>query len=167
MILCVLAACMLVVPSPDTANARDMDYSSYMHNLHRKIRLSWYPPVYDGLDRFALVRFEVHEDGSVSNLMLYQSSGREQLDKSALDAVTKASPFSTLPLGSPEMVQIEYKFENPWRDAIESQDCPTSDILVIKGNKDQKQGFGQITIPDRTAFPAALFSTLPGSLKDR
>jgi len=89
-----------------------------MSYLQRKIKQSWFPPIRainDSVNRcvigVVIVRFDLHKDGSVSNLKLYKSSGQVDLDQSGLDAVRKACPFETLPEGAPDPVLIEFKFD--------------------------------------------------------
>jgi protein TonB len=44
-----------------------------------------------------LVRFEIGRDGSVTNLAVAESSGVPALDRSALRAISDASPLPRLP----------------------------------------------------------------------
>src|SRR5208283_4836318 len=73
------------------------------------------------------VFFNVHADGTVSDLKIRQSSGKVSTDQFGLDAVVKASPFEVLPKGSPESVPIDFSFgKNTW----ELDDIQTSSDTI-------------------------------------
>ncbi len=88
----------------------DVDYSAYMAALQRRIKRNWYPPKCPDSKKIT-VRFNIMRDGSLRNLKLVNSSGVSINDQAALKAVSNAAPFAPLPEGSPEDVDIEFKFD--------------------------------------------------------
>ena len=106
----ILVALALILALPIQAKAT----GTYMSTIQRKIKRSWFPPrddIRNGEKRSVVVRFDVHKDGSISNLRLHKSSGQVDFDKSGLDAVLKSCPFEVLPEGAPDPVQIEFQFD--------------------------------------------------------
>jgi TonB family protein len=71
-----------------------------LRNLHRsmtvRIRRNWFPPHSDRTRRVVL-RFNVHRGGSISRLVVQQSSGWAAMDKTALEAVRQSVPFRGYP----------------------------------------------------------------------
>jgi tetratricopeptide (TPR) repeat protein len=89
------------------SKACDVDFAPYMAALERRISYYWRP---DTVDNGPRVFFNIHSDGTVSDLKIGQSSGKASTDQFGLDAVVKASPFEVLPKGSPESVAIDFSF---------------------------------------------------------
>ncbi|HEY9788385.1 MAG TPA: energy transducer TonB [Candidatus Obscuribacterales bacterium] len=88
----------------------DVDFGPYMADLQRKIKRQWYPP--KSLEpKRVTVLFKVYADGRLSDLRLEHSSGSSVSDHAALRAVEKSAPFSPLPAGSPEKVDIQFTFD--------------------------------------------------------
>jgi len=102
-------------PQPDWPEARshaaaEIDFGPYMAHLQRQIKRYWFPPRSDE-NRQVVVTFKILKNGGMSNLRLKTSSGYAAADKAALLAVGNAAPFSMLPLGSSEDVDIEFTFD--------------------------------------------------------
>ncbi|MBZ0292188.1 MAG: TonB family protein [Anaerolineae bacterium] len=88
-----------------------IDFGPFMRNLQRAIKTHWYPPKTDSSNRVA-VAFKVHSDGHISDMRIVQSSGKKQADEAGITAITKASSaFGPLPYGSPESVDILFRFD--------------------------------------------------------
>lgn len=96
------------IPNPE--GIVDIDYSAYMAALQRRIRQNWFPPKCPD-SRKITVRFNILRNGSMRNLRMINSSGLAINDQAALKAVSNAAPFAPLPEGSPEDVDIEFKFD--------------------------------------------------------
>lgn len=82
-------------PPAVESDETDMRDSSYLDGVRNAISREWTdsrktpaPPV---------VRFDVSPDGSISGLQLETSSGIMDLDRHAIDAVTRAAPFAPPP----------------------------------------------------------------------
>jgi len=59
------------------------------------------------------VTFTIANDGTIVDPTIVESSGREDVDGSALEALRAASPLDHLPPGAPASVQVRYVFD--WR----------------------------------------------------
>ncbi len=88
----------------------DINFGPYMAELQRRIKRSWFPPT-DSASKRVTARFTIHENGKLSNLQLSVASGSSVADQAALKAISNAAPFPPLPAGSPESVDIEFKFD--------------------------------------------------------
>ena len=71
----------------------------YQNSVSRALYSTWRRPILAGFREplAVLIRFEIRKDGSVSNLAVVESSGVPALDRSALRAVSDASPLPRLP----------------------------------------------------------------------
>ena len=71
----------------------------YQGSVSRALYATWHRPVLAGQREPLEVRivFNIHKDGSVTGLRIAESSGVPALDRTALRAVTDASPFPRLP----------------------------------------------------------------------
>lgn len=105
-------------PSPNSrpnapgslAAKKDLDFGPYMNELQRRIRRAWRPPRGNESKR-VIVTFKISKGGELSDLKLKVSSRFEPSDKAALLAVQSAAPFSRLPIGAPNVVDIEFTFD--------------------------------------------------------
>jgi TonB family protein len=80
--------------------AEDFPYAWYLNVVRTRITDSWDPPgerLVAGRTNQVLVRFQLHRDGSVTDLMVEGASGTPGLDASARRAVQQAQPFPPLP----------------------------------------------------------------------
>ena len=75
---------------------KDSIFKTYMPSLERKIRHNWNPPKKINKARVE-VTFHIAKDGTLIKSEITKSSGNDNLDKSALNAVQKSSPFQPLP----------------------------------------------------------------------
>jgi TonB family protein len=83
-----------------------------MAKMKQDIQKKWAPP--KGLEnRHVTTVFTILRDGTIVNPTIVDSSGDEDIDKAALQALHNASPLDALPLGAPKSVQIKYQFD--WR----------------------------------------------------
>lgn len=74
-------------------------FKDYLEKIRRRIMSVWHYPgdVKPGLRGSVSLGFLVEIDGSVSNVYILSSSGYTPLDKGAVNAVHKASPFPPVP----------------------------------------------------------------------
>jgi TonB family protein len=89
---------------------RDVDFTSYMLDLQRRIKRAWFPPP-NTQSRRVTVLFKIHTNGELSNLRVEKSSGLALYDNAALRAVENAAPFRPLPLHADENVDIQFTFD--------------------------------------------------------
>ena len=105
-------------PSPGNPNGRpgvdalrEPDFGPYMIELQRKIKRRWNPPRGNESKRVVLL-FKVKRDGSLISLKMFKSSGVQEADQAAIDAVKLAAPFRPLP---PEYrgddIDIQFTFD--------------------------------------------------------
>ena len=89
-------------PEPETGemafDTDDFPFAHYISRMRRKIAAYWrVPEGSQGEDRFCVIYFRVHRNGSVSNTMIEQSSGLFIFDQAAQRAVVQSSPMPPLP----------------------------------------------------------------------
>ncbi len=71
------------------------DLSSYLKELHKRIKNAWSPP--RGQSRRAEILFRLRQDGRLSFLKIARSSGDTATDEAAMQAVSRAAAFRQLP----------------------------------------------------------------------
>jgi TonB family protein len=108
----------------DTKNLR---YFSYFAKIERRIKQSFYYPkaaAEDFLNGIVTVSFEINRNGSLGELKIIGSSGKEVLDEAALAIIQRAAPFSTIPSrikNEPLTVVTRLRFI-PTQEAIQQRD---------------------------------------------
>ncbi|MGH7183686.1 MAG: TonB family protein [Nitrospiraceae bacterium] len=116
------------VQAPDPAPAQMATASSMPLNVQAKHDYGWltetisrrveelrhYPASarLDTAEGKVVVKFVIHEDGSIGEAEVFQSSGHPDLDKAALETLRQATPFHLpRPLGKPRMtLKIPIKY---------------------------------------------------------
>jgi TonB family protein len=77
-------------------DTNDFKYIYYTNQIRRKVAAQWHwVESFGGLR--VLLYFKINRDGSVSDILVKESSGNEDYDKNALYAIRRAVPFSELP----------------------------------------------------------------------
>ena len=106
---------MAAVSSPSLNTQAKPDYGWLTETISRRVEeLRHYPASarLDTAEGKVVVKFVIHEDGSIGEAEVFQSSGRPDLDKAALEILRRATPFHLpRPLGKPRMtlkVPIKY-----------------------------------------------------------
>ncbi len=87
-----------------------LDFGSYMKKMKKDIQSKWAPPKGFNAERVIAV-FTITKDGRIVEPQIVESSGKENIDQLALQALSQASPLDPLPKGSPSSVQIRYQFD--------------------------------------------------------
>ena len=90
--------------------AANVDFGPYMAKMKRDIQSKWKPPKGFTQRSIAAV-FSIMRDGQIVDPRIVDSSGIEDVDNSALEALKVASPLDPLPQGAPKSVQIRYQFD--------------------------------------------------------
>ncbi|MGD8414410.1 MAG: TonB C-terminal domain-containing protein [Candidatus Latescibacterota bacterium] len=76
----------------------DFPFAHYIGRMRRKIAAHWkVPEGSQGEDRFCVIYFRVHRNGSVSHTAVEQSSGLFIFDQAAQRAVVTSAPMPPLP----------------------------------------------------------------------
>lgn len=84
---------------------------SYFDNVRNRLNRAWIAPKNCGNDTAATVRFTIHQNGTMSDLVIKDLSERSDLVNSGLKAVQNSAPFKPLPNGSPHQICVEYTFD--------------------------------------------------------
>jgi TonB family protein len=96
---------------PKIDAVKEPDFGPYMRELTRKIKMNWDPPKGNESKRVVLL-FKVAKDGRLLSCSVYKSSGLQNADNAAINAVKLAAPFRPLP---PEYKQanidIQFTFD--------------------------------------------------------
>lgn len=94
----------------DDAGSGHADFSGYITKMKQDIQSKWQPP--KGFeDEQVTTVFTIKRDGTIVDPQITQGSGKDAVDKSALEALQKASPLAPLPPGAPKFVQMRYQFQ--------------------------------------------------------
>ncbi|MEO0802176.1 MAG: energy transducer TonB [Cyanobacteria bacterium J06642_2] len=97
--------------APSVAARADIDWGPYMSRLKRKVEQHWIPGISETSQRTVLL-FSIGRNGNLSNLRVARSSGNEQVDRAALNAVSQSVPFEPLPAAyTRSNVEIEFTFD--------------------------------------------------------
>jgi protein TonB len=94
----------------DDDEGQAVDLSSYMSKMKKDIQAKW-KPLKGFEERCIVVVFSIQRDGSIVEPEIVQSSGVDEVDRSALDALHAASPVDPLPNGAPKSIRVQYKFD--------------------------------------------------------
>ncbi|MBP3846357.1 TonB family protein [bacterium] len=90
---------------------REPDFGPYMRELQRRIKMNWDPPKGNESKRVVLL-FKIAKDGRLLSCSVFKSSGLQNADAAALNAVKLAAPFRPLP---PEFkgqsIDIQFTFD--------------------------------------------------------
>jgi colicin import membrane protein len=79
-------------------DTNDFKYPYYISQVRRKVAAQWrWAESYGNLR--VLLYFKINRDGSVGDIFVKESSGNEDYNRSAIDTIRRASPFSQLPEG--------------------------------------------------------------------
>ena len=71
-------------------------FQDYMSDIQQKIKDNW-DPVKTDKSKKVILLFKVYKDGKVTDIKVKKSSGNEEMDNSAIEAVIKSSPLPPLP----------------------------------------------------------------------
>ena len=93
-----------------SVSVTDTDFSNYMVELQKKIKSNWYPPKENSTLK-SEVYFRLYRDGTFKGLKFLHSTGNADADAAAFAAVKAASPFAPLLDGSPQYVDVAFKFD--------------------------------------------------------
>ena len=96
------------IPAPQYKTAE----TTYISNVERIIKSNWHTKKYDKSARIIL-SFVTKSDGTITDIMIKQSSGNPDLDNTTIDAVKKSSPLPALPetLNKNGFITIEFTFD--------------------------------------------------------
>jgi len=91
--------------------AKEPDFGPYMRELQRRIKMNWDPPKGDESKRVVLL-FKIAKDGRLLSCSVFKSSGLQEADAAALNAVKITAPFKPLPSEfSGSSIDIQFTFD--------------------------------------------------------
>lgn len=91
--------------------AGNVDFSNYMYTMSKKIKANWHPPKGKETKK-VVVFFNIDRSGKLNSAKIKESSGVEELDKSAIKALEDASPFEKLPDEyTKENIDVQFTFD--------------------------------------------------------
>lgn len=96
---------------PGIDAVKEPDFGPYMRELQRRIKMNWEPPKGNESKRVVLM-FKIARDGKLLSVNVFKSSGLQNVDQAAINAVKVAAPFRALP---PEYkgsnIDIQFTFD--------------------------------------------------------
>lgn len=108
-------------------------WQPYMEDVQEKIKANWNPPEID-VSNSTILLFKVGKNGELLQTNIKRSSGNEEVDKSAIEALEKAIPFKKFPDGvTLQNVDIEFSFDYNvvGSEPTQSKDISTPYIKVV------------------------------------
>ena len=73
------------------------DFGSYFRSMQRKLIKNWDLPENAKDSMTVVVKFSVNSECKVSDCVIYKTSGDQEFDKSALNAIALSQPFKSFP----------------------------------------------------------------------
>jgi len=91
--------------------SQNADFGPYMKRMQDKIKANWNPPAKD-MDAQIVVKYRIMKDGTLDSYGILSSSGAQDLDNAAIDALRTASPFEPLPPSfNKESILVQFTFD--------------------------------------------------------
>ena len=89
---------------------QSIDMRKYFSEIQRRVRRNWNPNA--PMEEYTTVlNFTVQNNGQITGLKVFQSSGSAEIDREALEAVQNSGPFAPLPESFPlDSVNIGFNF---------------------------------------------------------
>jgi TonB family protein len=94
----------------DDEQCSQAELYQYVEKVKKDIKAKW-QPIKGFANRHVTVVFTVRQNGAIEDAKIIESSGSQEVDQSALDALKTTSPLAPLPKGAPEFIQIRYVFD--------------------------------------------------------
>lgn len=95
-----------------TANPiQNVDFGPYMKRMQDKIKANWAPPV-KNMTAQIVVKYRILKNGSLDSYGITASSGSQELDNAAIDALRRSAPFEPLPESfNKESILVQFTFD--------------------------------------------------------
>jgi len=90
-------------------------FNDYMRNMQKKIKSNWIPPK-QTFSKRVVILYTIKRNGEIDKYKIFESSGDEKMDRSAIYALKKSAPFKKLPKEfKGDHVDIKFSFDyNVW-----------------------------------------------------
>lgn len=90
--------------------AQQHDLAPYFNEIRRRVKRNWQPESPEK-EQFTILNFEIQRNGQITGLRIAKTSGNEQIDREALEAVQKSAPFDALPQSyKRDRLEIQFSF---------------------------------------------------------
>lgn len=102
-------------PTGGASSMQSADFGPYMKRMQDKIKANWRPPVKDR-DAQIVVKYRILRDGTLDSYGILSSSGFQDLDSAAIDALRSAAPFEPIPASFDKesiLVQFTFDYQKP------------------------------------------------------
>jgi protein TonB len=91
-------------------DAQQDDLAPYFAHIRRRVKKNW-QPTSPNSEQNTVLNFAIQRNGQITELRVVESSGDEQVDRDALAAVQKSSPFKALPQTFPrDLLEVQFSF---------------------------------------------------------
>jgi periplasmic protein TonB len=91
-------------------DAQQDDLAPYFDEIRRRVKSNW-QPLAPGEERTTTLVFAIQRSGQITGLRILETSGNEQVDRDALEAVQKSAPFDALPQNfKSDRLDIQFNF---------------------------------------------------------
>ncbi|MBE9169983.1 TonB C-terminal domain-containing protein [Pleurocapsales cyanobacterium LEGE 06147] len=91
-------------------DARQDDLAPYFDEIRRRVKRNWQPSS-PGDDRNTVIAFAIEPNGQITGLRIVETSGKERVDRDALEAIQKSAPFDPLPQSfQRDRLEIQFNF---------------------------------------------------------
>lgn len=99
-------------PNTSANTAQDgPDFGPFLKKMQKRVRQHWHPPQ-DTVDKTIVLFFTIRQDGRLGDISVKESSGFENADNAAIQAVKDAAPFPHLPVGYKDSsINVEFTFD--------------------------------------------------------
>ncbi len=90
---------------------QNADFGPYMKRMQDKIKSYWRPPIKDKNAQI-VVKYRIRKDGTLDSYGILSSSGYQDLDSAAIEALRSAAPFEPLPASfNKESILVQFTFD--------------------------------------------------------
>ncbi len=91
-------------------DARQDNLAPYFDEIKRRVKRNWQPSS-PGEEQLTVLGFTIQRNGQITGLRVVQTSGNQQVDRDALEAVRQSGPFDALPQSfKRDRLDIQFNF---------------------------------------------------------
>ena len=96
--------------NPELNPQQRLDMRNYFSEIKRRVRRNWNPK-YAVQEYTTVLSFSIQRNGQIALLKVRRTSGSQDVDREALEAVQNSGPFAPLPANFPaDMLNLEFNF---------------------------------------------------------
>jgi periplasmic protein TonB len=91
-------------------DAQQDELAPYFDKIRRRVKSNW-QPLAPGAEKTTTLVFAIQRSGQITGLRILETSGSEQVDRDALEAVQNSAPFDALPQSfQSDRLNIQFNF---------------------------------------------------------